>query len=178
MALFRLPMISNALPSPMSTTPSPSSPTLRLKKLSPHAALPAYQSDQAAGMDLAACLDGGDTHPGITLTPAHKGGLPILIPCGFAMALPPGWEGQVRPRSGLSTRFGVTMPNAPGTVDSDYRGPMMVPLINLGPEPYIVKHGARIAQLIIAPVARAAIVEVLDLDATERGSGGFGSTGS
>jgi len=129
-------------------------------------------------MDLAACLEGGDGHPGITLAPAHKGGAPVLIPCGFAMALPPGWEGQVRPRSGLSTKHALTIPNSPGTIDSDYRGEVKVPLMNLGQEPYIVKHGVRIAQLVIAPVARATVQQVEDLDPTDRGAGGFGSTGT
>lgn len=156
---------------------TPTAPTLQLKRLSPDAVLPAYQSALAAGLDLAACLDGGGSHPGIVLTPAHKGGAPVLIPCGFAMALPPGWEAQVRPRSGLASRHAVTMPNAPGTIDADYRGQVMVPLINLGPEPYTVAHGARIAQMVIAPVARALIAEVADLNDTQRGHGGFGSTG-
>lgn len=157
--------------------PDPTTPTIRVKRLSPHATLPAYQSALAAGMDLAACLDGGDAHAGITLEPQHKGGMPVLIPCGFAMALEPGWEAQVRPRSGLAAKFAVTMPNTPGTIDADYRGQVMVPLINLGREPYVVKHGARIAQMVIAPVARAVVAEALDLDATARAAGGFGSTG-
>ncbi len=100
-----------------------------------------------------------------------------VIPCGFAMALAPGFEGQVRPRSGLASKFGVTMPNAPGTIDADYRGEVMVPLINLGCEPFVVEHGMRIAQMVVAPIARALVVETDELDATERGAGGFGSTG-
>lgn len=154
-----------------------SAPSLRIKRLSPHATIPAYQSAEAAGLDLAACLEGGDTHAGLMLEPAHKGGMPVLVPCGFAMALPRGWEGQVRPRSGLASKFAVTLPNAPGTIDSDYRGEVKVPLINLGREPYVVKHGARIAQMVIAPVAHAQVSEVADLDDTSRGAGGFGSTG-
>lgn len=93
------------------------------------------------------------------------------------MSIPPGFEGQVRPRSGLATRYGVTVPNAPGTIDSDYRGELMVALINLGRESYVVEHGARVAQLVIAPVARAEVEEAEELDSTARGSGGFGSTG-
>lgn len=95
---------------------------LRIKRLSPHATIPAYHSELAAGLDLAACLEGGDRHPGIVLDPVTKGGSPVLVPCGFAMALPAGWEGQVRPRSGLAVKAAVTMPNAPGTIDADYRG--------------------------------------------------------
>ena len=100
-----------------------------------------------------------------------------LIPCGFAMAIPHGFEAQVRPRSGLATKFGIGMPNSPGTVDSDYRGEMKVPLVNLGRAPFVVEHGMRVAQMVIAPVARAAVREVDELDGTARGHGGFGSTG-
>lgn len=150
---------------------------LRLKRLTPLATLPEYHSEHAAGLDLAACLEGGDSHPGLVLEPLARGGMPVLVPCGFAMALPAGFEGQVRPRSGLSTKFGITMPNAPGTIDADYRGEVKVPLINLGREPYTVKHGARIAQMVIARVERARLIEALELDDTTRGGGGFGSTG-
>lgn len=148
--------------------------TLRVLRLDPRAALPAYQSDLAAGLDLSACLPRGEfENESVTLTPRRI----LRIPCGIAVAIPPGFEGQVRPRSGLATKHGVTIPNAPGTVDADYRGEMFVALINLGPEPYVVRHGARIAQLVIAPVARAAVVEAESLAATPRGAGGFGSTG-
>ncbi len=150
----------------MTTTPL----EVRLKRLDPRASLPAYQTEGAAGMDLSACLPQGET---LTLQPGDI----RLIPLGFALAIPRGYEGQVRPRSGLASKFGVTVPNAPGTIDSDYRGPMIVALQNLGREPFTVEHGMRIAQLVIAPVTRAALVEVASLDATERGSGGFGSTG-
>jgi dUTP pyrophosphatase len=150
----------------MTTTPL----EVRLKRLDPRASLPAYQTEGAAGMDLSACLPQGET---LTLQPGDI----RLIPLGFALAIPRGYEGQVRPRSGLASKFGVTVPNAPGTIDSDYRGPMIVALQNLGREPFAVEHGMRIAQLVIAPVTRAALVEVASLDATERGSGGFGSTG-
>lgn len=101
-----------------------------------------------------------------------------MVPCGFAMAVPHGYEGSVRPRSGLATKHGISMPNAPGTVDSDYRGEMMVPLINLGRAAFTVEHGMRIAQMVIAPVARATVREVDELDGTARGTGGFGSTGT
>ena len=146
--------------------PDPDSPTI--PKLSPGATIPRYQTDLAAGMDLHACLDAA-----MTIAPGQI----VRVPLGFAMAIPPGFEGQVRPRSGLATKHGVTVPNAPGTVDADYRGEMMVALINLGREPFEVTPGMRVAQLVIAAVARAEIDEVDDLDATARGSGGFGSTG-
>lgn len=100
-----------------------------------------------------------------------------MIPTGWACAIPPGFEGQVRPRSGLATKHAVTVPNAPGTIDSDYRGELIVALINLGRQPFKVEPGMRIAQMIIAPVARANVAEVQSLPATARGSGGFGSTG-
>lgn len=141
---------------------------LQLKRLRPGAALPRYHSEHAAGMDLSACLD-ADLVIGA--------GEIARVPCGFAMALPPGWEGQVRPRSGLAATHGVGIPNAPGTIDSDYRGEVQVPLINHGRTPFTVSHGMRIAQLVIAPVARADCREVSELSDTARGSGGFGSTG-
>ena len=143
-------------------------PVLRFKRLDPRAMVPAYQSDQAAGLDLHAVLDG----------PLQiSAGEILLVPCGFAMAIPPGWEAQVRPRSGLATKHGISMPNAPGTVDADYRGEIRVPLINLGGEPFRIEPGMRIAQMVIAPVARVRVLEVEDLDETARGAGGFGSTG-
>ena len=101
----------------------------------------------------------------------------VPIPLGFAMAIPQGYEAQVRPRSGLSSRHGVTLPNAPGTIDCDYRGEVLVPLINHGREVFTVEPGMRIAQMVIAPVSRVDVVETDELDATERGGGGFGSTG-
>jgi dUTP pyrophosphatase len=141
---------------------------LRFRRLHPGAQVPAYQTDHAAGLDLHACLEAP-----VTLAPGDI----ALIPCGFAMAIPHGFEGSVRPRSGLATKHGISMPNAPGTVDSDYRGEMKVPLINLGREPFTVEHGMRVAQMVIAPVARATVTEVAELDSTVRGHGGFGSTG-
>jgi dUTP pyrophosphatase len=109
----------------------------------------------------------------VTLGPGER----YLVPCGIAIALPDGFEAQVRPRSGLAARNGVTVLNTPGTIDADYRGEVMVILINLGAEPFVISRGTRIAQLIVAPVVRARIVEAAALDATTRGVGGFGSTG-
>lgn len=134
------------------------------------AVIPTYQSDGAAGMDLSACPESGGP---VAIPPGEI----RLIPTGWAMALPTGYEGQVRPRSGLACRRGITVPNAPGTIDSDYRGELTVALINLGRETFVVEPGMRIAQLVVAPVARAAAVECDELDATGRGGGGFGSTG-
>jgi dUTP pyrophosphatase len=133
--------------------------------------LPDYQTAGAAGLDLFAAIP--DTKP-LTL----RAGARALVPTGIAIALPEGYEGQVRPRSGLATRHGLTILNAPGTIDADYRGEIQVVLANLGNEDVTITRGMRIAQLVIAPVARAQIVEVASLDETVRGSGGFGSTGS
>ena len=143
-------------------------PTLSFKRLNDLATLPAYQSSEAAGLDLHAALE----EP-IVLEPRAI----ALVPLGFAMALPPGFEGQVRPRSGLASRHGITLPNAPGTIDSDYRGEVKVPLVNLGAEAFTIEHGMRIAQMIIAPVGQAELAEVDELDDSDRGGGGFGSTG-
>lgn len=144
--------------------------TLELKRLE-HGRdlpLPAYQSILAAGLDLLAAVDGT-----ITLAPGAR----ALVPTGLAMALPAGFEAQVRPRSGLAAKHGVTVLNTPGTIDADYRGEVKVILINLGDDPFEISRGDRIAQMVIAPVLQADIVEVEVLSATERGSGGFGSTG-
>lgn len=130
--------------------------------------LPDYQSLHAAGMDLHAAVDEPATIPPGEIK---------LIPCGFAMAVPIGYEAQVRPRSGIATKFGISMPNAPGTIDADYRGQVMVPLINHGPAPFEVTRHMRIAQLIIKPVPRAQWQEVKKLPPTDRGEGGFGHTG-
>ena len=145
------------------------SPQVLFKRLQEGAILPAYQSAGAAGMDLAACVVEG----GVTIPP----GAIRLIPTGWAIAVEPGYEAQVRPRSGLASKHGVTLPNAPGTIDSDYRGEVLVPLINHGREPFVVTPGMRVAQMVIAPVSRAVITEVAELDQTQRGAGGFGSTG-
>ncbi|MEN0019769.1 MAG: dUTP diphosphatase [Planctomycetota bacterium] len=149
-------------------------PTLRIQRLDDRAPLPEYKSDLAAGLDLAAVLPRG-TVESDRVTLAHS--QIVWVPTGLAMAIPPGFEGQVRPRSGLAMKHGVTVPNAPGTIDADYRGEVIVALINLGTEPFEITHGMRIAQLVIAPVAAAKIEEAASLDETARGTGGFGSTG-
>lgn len=159
----------------METKPAGAALELRVRRLDQRATLPRYHSDLAAGLDLAACLPRGGIDAGeVTLAPGEI----AKIPLGFAVAIPAGFEGQVRPRSGLATKHGVTVPNAPGTVDADYRGEMFVALINLGRMPHTVRHGDRIAQLVIAPVAHARVVEADELSATARGAGGFGSTGA
>ena len=145
---------------------------IRVQRL-PHAAglpLPAYQSALAAGLDLLAAV------PAQTPVELAPGGR-AMIPTGIALALPRGHEGQIRPRSGLAARHGVTVLNTPGTIDADYRGEVQVILINHGSEPFVVERGMRIAQLVIARVERAALIEVDSLDATERAAGGIGSTG-
>jgi dUTP pyrophosphatase len=131
--------------------------------------LPVAKTAGSAGLDLAAAVEDAVLIP--------VGGR-ALIPTGFAIALPEGYEGQVRPRSGLAVQHGVTVLNAPGTIDADYRGEMKVPLINLGAAPFTVTRGMRIAQLVIAPVVAVRLVEVVELDTTGRGAGGFGSTGT
>jgi dUTP pyrophosphatase len=130
--------------------------------------LPAYATEQAAGMDVAAAIN----EP-VVLEPGEI----RLVGCGFAVAIPEGYEIQVRPRSGLAVRHGITVVNAPGTIDADYRGAVKVGMINLGRAPYTVRRGDRIAQLVLAPVARAAVRVVPELAPTVRGSGGFGHTG-
>jgi dUTP pyrophosphatase len=140
----------------------------------PHGAdlpLPAYQSAQAAGLDLLAAVPADAP---VTLAPGAR----ALIPTGVAIALPPGMEAQVRPRSGLAARHGVTVLNSPGTIDADYRGELQVILVNLGDESLFIGRGMRIAQLIIAPVVRARLREVGELVLTPRGETGFGSTGT
>jgi dUTP pyrophosphatase len=140
----------------------------------PHGAdlpLPEYQSALAAGLDLLAAVPADAP---IELAPGAR----ALVPTGIAVALPPGFEGQVRPRSGLAARHAITVLNAPGTVDADYRGELQVILVNLGAEPFVVSRGMRIAQLIVAPVQRIKLLEVEALDSTMRAQGGFGSTGT
>jgi dUTP pyrophosphatase len=152
--------------------PRAPSVTIRVKRL-PHGdglPLPAYQSAHAAGLDLVAGVP--EAEP-VELAPGAR----ALIATGFTLELPLGYEAQVRPRSGLAIKYGVTLLNSPGTIDSDYRGEVMVILINHGSEPFIVRRGDRIAQLVIAPVAQVAIAEVDSLGDTARGQGGFGSTG-
>jgi dUTP pyrophosphatase len=145
--------------------------TLRVKRL-PHGEglpLPSYQSKEAAGLDVVAGVPEGAA---VAIPPGAR----ALIPTGFALELPRGFEAQVRPRSGLALKHGVTLLNSPGTIDSDYRGELMVILINHGDEPFLVRRGERIAQLVIAPVSHAEIVAAEELAATVRGPGGFGST--
>jgi len=147
---------------------------LRIERL-PHARdlpLPAYATPGAAGLDLMAAVPAGAP---IRLEPGRR----VAVPTGLRLAIPAGFEGQVRPRSGLARRHGITVLNAPGTIDADYRGELLVLLVHLGEEPFEIHRGLRIAQLVIAPVARAHPVEaVVDPAETVRGSGGFGSTGT
>ncbi len=145
---------------------------IQLKRLQPEQdgdiPLPRYMTPHAAGMDICAAVD--DTLP---LAP----GCITLVPTGFAMALPQGFEAQIRPRSGLAVRYGITIINSPGTIDSDYRGEVKVGLINLGKAPYTLRRGERIAQMVIQQIAQAKIKVVVELDETQRDTGGFGSTG-
>jgi dUTP pyrophosphatase len=144
--------------------------TVRVRRL-PHGAglpLPTAASPGSAGLDLRAALEAP-----LVLAPGER----RLVPTGLVLELPPGWEGQVRPRSGLALRHGLSLLNAPGTIDSDYRGEVGVVLANLGGEPVAIARGDRIAQLVVAPVATVRLEEVDELTATERDSGGFGSTG-
>lgn len=141
---------------------------VEVKRL-PHGAglpLPAYATTGAAGMDVVSAED-------VVIAPGAR----HAVATGFAVAIPAGYEIQVRPRSGLALKHGITVPNTPGTIDSDYRGELKVILINLGTEPFTIQRGDRVAQLVLAPVVQAAWDEVAELDATERGAGGFGSTG-
>ena len=146
---------------------------LKVKRL-PHGEglpLPSYESEGAAGMDLrAAVLEDGP----VVLAPRQR----VLVPTGLIIELPRGHEGQVRPRSGLAIKHGISLINTPGTIDEDYRGEVKVPLVNHGDEDFEVTRGMRIAQLIVAPVVQVAVEEVEELSSSERGSGGFGSTGS
>ena len=146
------------------------SPVLRFVRLSHNLdlPLPSYETSGSAGMDLPAAIE--ET---IVLESLER----TAIPTGLQIAIPDGFEGQVRPRSGLAFRHGLTVTNAPGTIDSDYRGELKVLLVNLGKEPVTIERGMRIGQLVIAPVVQASVSEVATLDETERGTGGFGSTG-
>jgi dUTP pyrophosphatase len=146
-------------------------PAVAVERL-PHGAglpLPDYATAGSAGADLRAAVDGD-----FWIAPGER----RLVPTGFRVAIPAGFEGQVRPRSGLALRWGVTLPNTPGTIDSDYRGELQVLLVNLGERPFRVRRGDRVAQLVIAPVVTARFVETASLDSTVRGDGGFGSTGA
>lgn len=138
----------------------------------PEVPLPAYATAGAAGADVRANFPVGQ-RDGLTLEPGAR----ALVPTGLAAAIPEGWEIQVRPRSGLALKHGLALPNAPGTIDADYRGEIGVILVNLGSEPVRIEHGMRIAQLVLARAPQASFVEVSELDDTARGAGGFGSTG-
>ena len=143
-------------------------PRIRFVKLRPGALAPKYMSAGAAGLDLASAAD-----EAIEIAPGAR----AAVPTGLAFEIPPGFEGQVRPRSGLARKFGIGLPNAPGTIDSDYRGEVQVLLVNLGDAPHVIEPGDRIAQLVIAPVTVAELEEVASLTDTARGAGGFGHTG-
>ena len=148
-------------------------PLIEIKRL-PHGAdlqLPAYETAEAAGMDLRAALGADET---VTLKPGQR----ALVPTGLSMAMPAGYEAQIRPRSGLAAKNGITVLNTPGTIDSDYRGELKIILINLGDEDFDITRDMRIAQMIIAPVVQARLQETDSLSDTERGAGGFGSTGT
>ena len=132
-------------------------------------ALPAYATEHSAGMDLLAAVK-----ENVTLAPGAR----TLVPTGLNIALPDGYEAQIRPRSGLAFKHGISLTNSPGTIDADYRGEVGVLLINLGQEPFVIERGMRIAQMVIAPYTRAQFSEVLELPSTDRGQGGFGSTGT
>jgi len=144
--------------------------SIKVKRIRPESAnpLPAYMTSHAAGMDLYAALA-----EDILLTPGAR----ALVPTGIAIELPDGYEAQVRPRSGLALKYGISLVNSPGTIDSDYRGEIGIIVINHGSEPFAVRNGERIAQLVFAPFARALLEEVDDLGETGRGEGGFGHTG-
>jgi dUTP pyrophosphatase len=148
-------------------------PVVNFKRLNPEKdadiPLPRYMSTQAAGMDICAAVE-----KDLILNPGDR----ALVPTGLAMGLPSGFEAQIRPRSGLAARHGVTVVNSPGTIDADYRGEVRIALINLGQTPYTIRRGERIAQMVIQSVFQAQIVEVSNLDQTVRNGGGFGSTGS
>ena len=147
---------------------APSTLTVQVRRLSPAAILPRYMTDLAAGVDLHAALA-----TDVTLAPGER----TLVPTGLALAIPAGFEGQVRPRSGLALKKGVSLVNSPGTIDADYRGEVGIIIINHGQEAVTIAPGERIAQLIIAPVVRAEFVAVDELDTTRRNAGGFGHTG-
>lgn len=142
---------------------------IQVVRLNDRAILPRYQTSGAAAMDIHACLD-----ESIVLQPMER----VMVPTGFSMAVPPGYEAQIRARSGLSIKHGITMVNGIGTIDSDYRGEVGVLVINLGQESFEIEHGMRIAQMVIAKYESAAWVEVERLDETDRGMGGYGSTGT
>ena len=144
---------------------------LREPGFDPDVPLPSYETTGAAGADTRANFEDGQP---VTLAPGAR----ALIPTGLRIEIPEGYEVQIRPRSGLALKHGISVPNAPGTIDADYRGLVGVILVNLGDRPFVVEHGARVAQMVVAQVTQARLVEVTEIAATERGSGGFGSTGT
>ncbi len=147
-------------------------PLIRIKRL-PHGdglSLPSYETELAAGADVRAALPIGEP---LTLKPGER----FMVPTGIAIALPPGWEAQMRPRSGLAAKYGISCVNSPGTIDADYRGELRVILINHGAEDFVINRGDRIGQMVICPVWQALFTAVEELDETVRGAGGFGSTG-
>lgn len=157
----------------MTEAPRPMLSVRALEHFDPALGLPGYETEGAAGMDIRACLAEADRAGGIALAPLNR----VLVPTGLAMAIPEGFEGQLRPRSGLAARHGLTLLNSPGTLDSDYRGEVGVLMINLGAETFRIRHGERVAQLVIAPAVRAEPRFADRLDDTGRGGRGFGSTG-
>ena len=151
-------------------------PTIRVLRedwADPSVPLPSYESTGAAGADIRANLPEEERPAGFVLAPMER----RIVPTGLRIEIPEGFEAQIRPRSGLALKHGLSLPNTPGTIDSDYRGPLGVLLINLGVEPFTISHGERIAQMIVAPVVQADFSEVASLGETSRGMGGFGSTG-
>ena len=148
-----------------------SSVSVRVRRVRAHSEplpLPRYETELAAGMDLRADIEGE-----LSLGPMER----VAVPTGLALAMPPGYEAQLRPRSGLALKHGITLLNSPGTVDADYRGEVKVLLVNLSSQPFTLRRGERVAQLVVAPVSQVSLVELTVLDDTERGEGGFGSTG-
>jgi len=143
-------------------------PGIQIKKLHPHALVPRYMTELAAGMDVCALVE-----EDLTLPPGQR----VLVPTGLAFAIPKGYEIQVRPRSGLAIKHGIALVNSPGTIDADYRGEVRIIMINHGGEDFLIRSGDRIAQLVVAPVAQGVIEVVDELSETDRGAGGFGHTG-
>ncbi|XDD55624.1 dUTP diphosphatase [Leptospira sp. WS4.C2] len=143
-------------------------PIVSLQIVNPGAVIPEYKTPGSAGMDLSACLTGNLILP--------KGEV-VFVPTGLAMAIPDGYEGQIRPRSGFSTKNRIIMPNSPGTIDSDYRGEILIPLLNLSGADFVLEPGTRVAQIVFQAVGQLSLQVVSELSTTERGSGGFGSTG-
>lgn len=161
---------------PPPPVPAPQPPRVRMLRedwADPDVALPRYETAGAAGADIRANLPKAQRAEGLILAPMQR----LVVPTGLRVAIAQGFEMQIRPRSGLALKHGISLPNTPGTIDSDYRGPLGILLINFGAEPFTIAHGERIAQILITPVAQACFDLVAELDETARGAGGFGSTG-